>query len=110
MATETHPPLPADLPVAEIGALCRKHRVRELYLFGSALREDFRPDSDIDLLVVFEPDAERPWMGHFGELEADLSRLLNRPVDLVSRRAVEQSRNWIRRKAILDQAHLLYAA
>jgi hypothetical protein len=49
-------------------------------------------------------------MGHFGELEADLSRLLNRPVDLVSRRAVEESRNWIRRKAILDQARLLYAA
>jgi hypothetical protein len=110
MATETNPPLPAGLAVGEIRALCRKHRVRELYVFGSALREDFRPDSDIDLLVVFEPDAERPWMGHFGDLEAELTGLLNRPVDLVSRRAVEQSRNWVRRKAILDQARLLYAA
>lgn len=110
MVTTAQAAQPAELPVDEIRALCRKHRVRELYLFGSAARNDFRPDSDVDLLVVFEPGAERPWAGHFSDLEADLSRLLGREVDLVSRRAVEQSRNWIRRRAILEEARLLYAA
>lgn len=110
MSVTLQPALLTDLPEGELEALCRKHRVRELYVFGSAVREDFRPDSDVDLLVVFDPEAERPWGGHFSELEADLARLLGREVDLISRRAVEQSRNWVRRKAILDEARLLYAA
>lgn len=99
-------PLPAD----EIQALCRKHGVRELYLFGSALGPEFRNDSDVDFLVVFEPGAEKPWAGHYQALEEDLARLLGRKVDLVSRRAVEESRNWIRRRSILESARLLYAA
>ncbi len=98
------------LPTDEIRSLCRKHGVRELYLFGSALGSDLRSDSDVDFLVVFEPGAERPWAGHYQALEEDLSRLLGRKVDLVSRRAVEESRNWIRRRSILGSARLLYAA
>ncbi len=94
----------------EIRALCRKHGVRELYAFGSVLGPDFRTDSDVDFLVVFELGAEKPWAGHYQALEEDLSRLLGRKVDLVSRQAVEESRNWIRRRSILESAQLLYAA
>lgn len=94
----------------EIRALCRRHHVAELALFGSALRDDFGLQSDVDFLVRFEPGAERPWMGHFQALEDDLSALLGRRVDLVDWNAVERSRNWIRREAILSSAQRLYAA
>lgn len=103
-------PVALPLPMDEIRALCRKHGVRELSVFGSILRPDFRADSDVDFLVDFEPGAEKPWAGHFQELEDDLSRLLGRKVDLVGRRAVEESRNWIRRQSILGSARNLYAA
>lgn len=99
-----------DLPIEAIIELCRKHRVADLAVFGSALRADFGKESDIDFLVRFEPGAEKPWLGHFQDLQDDLSNLLGRSVDLVSRTAIEQSRNWIRRKAILDSARAIYAA
>ncbi len=98
------------LPTREIHDLCRKHGVERLEIFGSALTPDFRDDSDVDFLVKFSPGAERPWAAHFQALESELADLLSRKVDLVSRAAVEQSRNWIRRRSILDSAQLLYAA
>lgn len=102
--------LPPDLPVEAIRELCRRHRVRELAVFGSVLGPGLRPDSDVDFLVCFEPGAGKPWMGEYLDLQEDLSRLLGRRVDLVSRRGVEQSRNWVRRKAIIESARPLYAA
>jgi hypothetical protein len=101
---------PFTLPHEEIGALCRRHRVAELALFGSALRDDFGAQSDFDFLVRFEPGAERPWMGHFQALEDDLSALLGRRLDLVDWNAIERSRNWIRREAILSSAQSVFAA
>jgi len=77
--------------------------------FGSVLREDFRPDSDVDVLVSFLP--ETPW-GLFDHvrMEEELSGLLGRRVDLVNRKAVERSTNWIRRDAILASAKPCYVA
>ena len=98
------------LPVSEIQRLCQRFGVDELAIFGSALTEEFDADSDLDFLVRFRTGAEKPWMAHFQDLERELSRLLGREVDLVDRKAVEQSRNWIRRKAILESAQVLYAA
>ncbi len=106
---ETDTPI-ANLPAAEIQELCRRLGVAELAVFGSLVRDDFTPDSDIDFLVTFEPGAEKPWMGHFQQLKEELSRLLGRPVDLLDRKALEQSRNWIRRREILGSARVLYAA
>ncbi len=100
----------AGLPLEEIRELCRRHGVQELYVFGSALRADFRPESDVDFLVLFQPGAERGWAAHMQDLEADLSRVIGRKADLISKRGVEQSRNWIRRRAILESARLVYAA
>ena len=95
------------LPRDELAAFCRRWRITELALFGSALRDDFRPDSDVDLLVSFEPDV-RYSLFDLDEMEEELEGLLGRKVDLVSRRGIEQSTNWIRRKAILGSAEPVY--
>jgi predicted nucleotidyltransferase len=98
------------LPEDAIRDLCRRHGVEKLAVFGSVLRQDFREDSDLDFLVQFHPEAEKPWMGHFAELEEALEKLLGRSVDLVDWKGVEQSQNWIRRQEIFNSAQLLYAA
>ena len=91
-----------------LAQFCREHGIKRLAVFGSALREDFGPESDIDLLVEFEQDRIPGLLGIAG-LELQLSRLFGREVDLVTRPAVEQSRNYIRRRAILDSAEEVYA-
>jgi uncharacterized protein len=78
-------------------------------MFGSALREDFGPDSDIDLLVRFAPEA-RHSLFDMVRMQDGLTELLGRQVDLVSRRGIEASRNPIRRQAILESAEVIYAA
>jgi uncharacterized protein len=92
-----------------LAAFCRHWAVAELALFGSVLRDDFRPESDVDVLVAFAP-AARPSLFDLVEMEAELSELLGREVDLVTRRSVEESDNWIRRRAILDSARPLPVA
>jgi predicted nucleotidyltransferase len=101
-------PQHVDLPKGAIKDLCHKYGVEELAVFGSALRDDFRPDSDVDFLVVFKDDNYGPWMGNLTGLEQDLSDLLGRKVDLVSKRAIEQSENYIRRSHILGSAKVVY--
>ncbi|HEX6096792.1 MAG TPA: nucleotidyltransferase domain-containing protein [Thermoanaerobaculia bacterium] len=89
-----------------IDAFCRKWRIRELSLFGSALREDFRPDSDVDLLVVFEPDAG--WdLWDITTMEEELQQVFEREVDLVEKRALK---NPFRRHDILTTRQVLFAA
>jgi predicted nucleotidyltransferase len=88
---------------------CNRWKIRRLWLFGSALRDDFHEASDIDLLVEFAPDADWSLLDHI-EMEQELSELLGRQVDLVTRRAVERSQNAIRRDAILNSAELFYVA
>ncbi len=98
-----------EITRTEVAAFCRRWRVRELAVFGSALREDFRPDSDVDVLVAFEPDANWGLLEQT-TMESELAALLGRRVDLVSRRAIERSTNWIRQKAILDSAEVVHVA
>lgn len=90
-------------------AFCRRWKITELSLFGSVLREDFRPDSDVDVLVSFAPEAEWGLLDH-AAMQDELSDLVGRKVDLVTRRAVERSRNRRRRQSILESAELFYAA
>jgi predicted nucleotidyltransferase len=101
------PPFDLDLPYEAIAAFCRRWRITELALFGSVLRDDFGPDSDIDVLVTFDPDARLSLFDLVGA-QQELSDLLGREVDLVSKRGVEQSPNWIRRRAILASARPYY--
>ena len=87
--------------------LCRQHGVAKLELFGSALREDFRSDSDIDLLCTLRPDVGCTLLG-WADLQLQLEELFGRRVDLVSRWAIERSQNLYRRNAILSTARPLY--
>jgi len=99
----------AELPEPELTEFCRRWGIRELALFGSALGADFGPESDIDLLVTFSPEADWSLLDHI-RAQAELSELLRRPVDLVSRRAVERSANPIRKREILAAAKTVYAS
>ena len=94
---------------ARLEPLCDKWQVRELTAFGSVLREDFGEDSDIDLLVSFREGARWSLLDMV-LMEEEFSAALGRPVDLVSRRAVEDSRNYIRRRSILSSVETVYVA
>ncbi|MDZ7315242.1 MAG: nucleotidyltransferase family protein [candidate division KSB1 bacterium] len=94
------------IPREQIAAFCRKHGIRRLAIFGSALREDFRPDSDVDVLVEFEPD-RIPTLFDLAGMEQELSSLLNgRKVDL--RTPGDLSRYF--RRQVMEEAEVQYAA
>ena len=100
---------PVSLERELIEVFCGRWKVTELSVFGSVLRDDFRPESDIDILVSFSPDADWSLLDHVA-MRDELGEILGRNVDLVTRRAVERSRNWIRRKEILYSAQPFYVA
>jgi len=94
------------LPLDSIESFCRKWQIREMSLFGSVLRDDFTPDSDVDVLVTFEPKAH--WsLWDFIDLRDELSQLFQREVDVVSERGL---RNPFRRHEILGSRQVVYAA
>ena len=96
------------IPRDEIAAFCQRWKIRELALFGSVLRDDFGPDSDVDVLVTFDEDAGWGLFDHV-QMQHELQVLLRRSVDLISKRAVERSQNWLRRQQILDTAQVLFS-
>ena len=95
------------IPKESRAAFCQRWKIRELAIFGSALRDDFRSDSDVDLLVTFADDAVWGLLAHI-QMQLELEEILQRPVDLISRHALEQSTNWLRRHSILDTAQIVY--
>jgi predicted nucleotidyltransferase len=98
-----------EIPRDAVAAFCKKWKIVEFALFGSVLREDFQPDSDVDVLVVFEADTH--WgFEHFQEMTKELEGLCGRKVDLVEKRLIEQSENYIRRKHILSNVESIYVA
>jgi uncharacterized protein len=97
-----------SLSVDRIAALCRKYHVVELAVFGSLLRQDFGPESDVDFLVVFEDDDYGPWMRNLQAMEDELSELLGRKAELVPKESVVRSENWIRKNHILSTAQVIY--
>jgi uncharacterized protein len=88
---------------------CQRWQVAELALFGSVLRDDFHADSDIDMLVTYKQTAKR---GLFEKMhmQEEIRSLLHRDVDLVSKKAIERSQNWMRRQNILSSAAVIYVA
>jgi len=97
------------IPKAKITAFCKRWNISELALFGSALGEDFRPDSDVDMLVSFAPQA-RVTLFDMARMQEELKEIFGREVDLVSKRGLEHSRNYLRRKRILDSAQVIHVA
>lgn len=105
MTVQAPPAAPIHLPKDALETLCRKWEIAELALFGSVLREDFGPDSDVDMLVTFKADAG--WsLWDFVGLQDELANLLARQVDLVSRGAL---RNPSRRREILASRRVVFA-
>lgn len=98
-----------NLPDEKISEFCRKWNIVEFALFGSVLREDFRPDSDVDVLVTFAPGS-RVSLFDFPGMQDELQAIFGRPVDLLTRAGIEESRNPYRKKSILDSARVVYAA
>ncbi|NEP58068.1 MAG: nucleotidyltransferase family protein [Symploca sp. SIO2G7] len=97
-----------ELPTEEIADFCKRWQVTEFALFGSVLRDDFRPDSDIDVMVQFHPEA-RPTFSSLDQMEAELKSIFHREVDLITRQGIETSRNYLRRHEILSSAQVIYA-
>ncbi len=90
-----------------VANFCERWLIQEMALFGSALTENFTGESDIDVLVTFQPQATWSLLDLI-QAEEELSGLLGRPVDLVERSVVEQSDNWIRRRSILANTRTIY--
>jgi len=95
----------AEVDETALADLCRRYQVRELSVFGSAARGQMTPDSDIDILVEFLPGSEIDLVDYAG-LMLDLSKLLGRKVDLVSKNGLKP----LIRSSVLEEARLLYAA
>ena len=97
------------VPMEAIEAFCQKWQITEFALFGSVLRDDFGPESDVDVLVTYAPGIEwtlQKYQAMYDEIEA----LFGRKVDVINRKSVERSDNYIRRKAILNSARMIYVA
>lgn len=98
--------LKIKIPKDRIAEFCRRWQVKELAVFGSALGDDFRPDSDVDVLVVFQDEARWTLFDHM-RAEEELEQILGRKVDLVEKSAI---RNPFRRYHILKNHEVIYAA
>ena len=97
----------ATAPTTEIAQFCQHWLISALALFGSVLRDDLRPDSDVDVLVTFSTEANWGLLDHV-QMQQELQALLHRNVDLISTRALERSRNWMLRNEILNTAETLF--
>lgn len=91
-----------------LATLCRRLEIRRLYAFGSVLRNDFGPASDIDLVAKFESDASVSLFRHL-DVEAEFSALFGRPVDLLTEGAVRRGQNVLLRDEVLSTRSLIYA-
>jgi len=95
-----------DIPMEKIVQFCQRWKIKEFSLFGSVLRDDFRPDSDVDVLILLADDA--PWsLFEWVDMIEELKAIFGREVDLVEKTAI---RNPFRRREILGNAKVLYAA
>jgi predicted nucleotidyltransferase len=94
-------------PLKKIATFCKRWQVVEFALFGSAVRDDFSPQSDIDALVSFAPQSDWGLFEHI-QMKQELNEIFGREVDLITRRALEQSRNALLRAEILNTTKVLY--
>lgn len=101
--------LQLNVPESEIAAFCQKWSIEEFAFFGSAIRDDFNLNSDIDILVTFKPEAKWTLFDHV-DMQDELRTLFGRKVVLVSRKGIERSQNHIRRRKIINSARVMYAA
>lgn len=103
-----------ELPMPEIERFCQKWNLIEFALFGSVLRDDFRPESsDIDVMVKFHPEAYVAFRGFdymrsLDQMQEELQALFGREIDIITRPSIEESPNYLRRHEILSSAKVIY--
>jgi len=97
------------IPQREIRAFCKKYGIKEIALFGSALSGEINEESDIDLLITFQDNSHHT-VFDLVRMKQELQQIFKCKIDLVSKRGIESSRNYIRKNAILDSAEIVYAA
>ncbi len=98
-----------SLTSEQVSSFCQKWQVIELALFGSILRDDFDSDSDVDVLVTFAPHA-RPSLFDLVHMTNELSGLLGRKADILTKKSVEKNHNWLRKREILSTAQVIYGS
>jgi hypothetical protein len=98
----------SEVLIEQIQNFCDRWHITEFALFGSILRDDFRPESDVDVLVTFAPDAKRG-LSETLQMKDELQSIFGRTVDFIVKAAIERSENWLRRKNILESAQIIYA-
>jgi predicted nucleotidyltransferase len=103
------PRIAIDYDKEKLRDFCRRWKITEFSLFGSVVRDDFGPESDVDVLITFAPDARRS-LFDMVHMEDELVEIFGREVDLLTRRAVEGSLNPIRKTSILSSAVILDVA
>ena len=97
-----------EIPQNKIKAFCNKWKITEFSLFGSVMRDDFGPKSDVDILITFDPSAK--WkLGDWFDMEDELEAIFGRDIDLLTRPSVEYMENYLRRRSILSTATSIYA-
>jgi hypothetical protein len=100
--------LAIEIPHEALSCFCQKWNLRTVELFGSVVRENFRADSDVDVMVTFD-SMLRPTLFEFVQMQDELEGIFGRKVDLLSRHAVEGSQNPYRKQSILESARIVYA-
>ena len=91
----------------QLTELCQRRHVAELALFGSILRNDFHANSDIDILIIFQPDVKVSLLD-LVDMQYELEDITDRKIDLLTKKSVIDSPNWIRRKEILSTTKVIY--
>ena len=91
----------------QIRSFCDRWQVSEFALFGSVLRDDFHSGSDVDILIQFHPDSH-PTLFDLVQMEDELKAVFNRDIDLITRKGIATSKNYLRREAILNSAQIIY--
>ena len=97
------------IEIAKIEQFCKRWKITEFALFGSVLREDFGPNSDVDVYVAFAPDARWSLLDHV-RMQEELAGIFGRSTHLATKRSIERSANYLRRGEILGSAQVIYAA
>ncbi|MGI0479169.1 nucleotidyltransferase family protein [Geminocystis sp. CENA526] len=96
-----------NLTPQKIKDFCEQNHIQELSLFGSVLRDDFNSNSDVDFLVVFQPEFQLSLMD-LVDIQYQLEKLTERKVDLIEKRSIVDSHNWLRRQNILNTSKVIY--
>ena len=96
-----------DIPLSKISEFCHKWQIVEFSLFGSVLRDDFNSNSDIDCLVKFSDEANWSLFDRV-KMKEELTKIFTRKVDIVNRKLIENSQNWLRKQEILSTTQIIY--